>query len=184
MRQVIIWSDDDPDPWAIYVDGLVQDCSIPIADALGILQSFTKTSICVIKRRWINWTRTCQADLRLASFLSGRRRANVGPSTFCRQYGIVPTGFVLLRNISPLHYCCQEKMAEQNTKYTPWKMYCNGFKFVLIKVWNDFYSNSPPYFVEYNTFLLIISYHMYRINVYILIILPFSTTIDIEWYGS
>ena len=36
-----------------YIDGLVQDCSISIANALEILQSCTKPSICYKKNIWI-----------------------------------------------------------------------------------------------------------------------------------
>ena len=32
----------------VYIDGLVQDCSISIANALEILQSCTKPSICIM----------------------------------------------------------------------------------------------------------------------------------------
>ena len=37
-----------------YIDGLVQDCSNSIANAMELLQSCTKLSICWVKISWSN----------------------------------------------------------------------------------------------------------------------------------
>ena len=45
MQPLLILIGDNCDLWA-YIDGLVQDCSISIANALELLQSCTKPSTC------------------------------------------------------------------------------------------------------------------------------------------